>query len=142
MITLNQIKKLLKEWFMAHPQVRHFYWGDLSGYNAVRDKEFFSVNIEYLDTNLNQKTMSHSYRISIGDMVDSNQPDQEDEVISDAMLIAADFFAQFELMEEFTIQRSTNIQPFSETTNDRIAGVVFRVVLNVPRKANECGIPS
>lgn len=141
MTTLNQIKKLLKNWFGNHKQVKHFFWGDMSDYNAIRDKEYVSVNVEYLETNLNQKMMNHSCRISIGDLVNPNYSDHEDEVISDTMLIAQDFFAKFETVEDFTLQRLTNIQPFSDTTTDRTAGVVFRIVLSVPRKANECAIP-
>lgn len=90
---------------------------------------------------LRQKIMNHSYRISIGDLVNPNYPEHEDEVIIDTILIAQDFFAKFETMEDFTLQRSTNSQPSSDATNDRTAGVVFRIVLSVPRKANECSVP-
>lgn len=141
MTTLNQIKTLLKEWFTNHLQVRHFYWGDVSDYSAVKDKEYVSVNIEYINSNLTDAFMNHNYRISIGDLANPNYPEMDDEAISDAMSIAQDFFAVFELKEEFNLVLSSNIQPFTESTTDRMSGVVFRIVLQVPRKPNECAVP-
>lgn len=142
MITLNKIKTILKTWFEGHKQVRHFYWGDVYDYSAETGKEYVSVNTEYIDTNLNGKFLNHSYRISIGDLIDPNVPEQEHEIISDCMNIATDFFAYMELMEEFTLLTNSNVQPFSDSTGDRISGVAFTIVLQVHRQANECAIPN
>ncbi len=138
MTTLNQIKTLLKNWFLSHRQVRHFYWGDLYNYTAINDKDFVSVNVEFVDSSLNGKMMDHSFRISIGDRVDDNVEGHEDEVISDAVSIANDFFTFLEENEDFTFVMNINVQPFTDDTGDRLSGVVFRVILSVPRMANEC----
>lgn len=141
MTTLNQIKTSLQDWFKNHKQVKHLFWGDVSDYNAAKDKEYVSVNIEYINSNLTDVFMNHNYRISIGDLVNPNYPEMDDEAISDAMSIAQDFFAVFELKEEFNLVLSSNIQPFTESTTDRMSGVVFRIALQVPRKPNECAVP-
>lgn len=85
--------------------------------------------------------MNHHYRISIGDLANPNYPEMDDEAISDAMSIAQDFFAVFELKEEFNLVLPSNIEPFTENTTDRMSGVVFRIALLVPRKPNECAVP-
>jgi len=142
MITLNKIKNILKSWFEGHKQVRHVYWGDVYDYSAETGKEYVSVNAEYVDSNLSGKFIDHSYRISIGDLIDPNIPNPEDEVISDCMNIALDFIAHLELMEDCTLLTNSNVQPFSDSTGDRISGVAFTIVLQVHRQANECAIPN
>ncbi len=142
MITLNKIKTILKDWFENHKQVHHFYYGDVYGYAAIPDKDYVSVNAEFLESNLSGKFMNHSYRISIGDLVDVNIEGHEDEAISDCMNIAGDFFSYLDLVEEFTLLMNSNVQPFSDDTGDRISGVVFRIVLQAHRKANECSTPN
>ncbi|GEM_PF-3204712 len=82
--------------------------------------------------------MDHSCRISIGDRADGNVGGHEDEIISDAVSIANDFFTFREEFDDFTIIMNTNVQPFTDGSNDRLSGVVFRVILSVPRLANEC----
>jgi len=142
MLTLNQIKKILQDWFLNHKQVRHFFWGNVQDYIAISNKEYTSINAEFVSSNYSDKFLNHSFRIAIGDLVNPNYPDLETEVISDSMNIANDFISHFEQMEGFVFQKSGSIQPFTDSDGDRISGVVFVVVLQVPRRANDCQTPT
>lgn len=47
----------------------------------------------------------------------------EDEVISDAVSIANDFFTFLEENDDFTFVMNSNIQPFTDDTGDRFSGL-------------------
>lgn len=142
MLTLNQIKKLLQDWFLNHKQVRHFFWGNVQDYIAVSNKEYTSINAEFINSSYSDKFLNHSFRIAIGDLINPNHPEQETEVISDSMSIANDFISHFEQMEGFIFQKSGSIQPFTDSDGDRISGIVFVFVLQIPRRANDCQTPT
>lgn len=141
MLTLNQIKKILQDWFLNHKQVRHFFWGNVQDYISVSNKEYTSINAEFISSNYSDKFLNHSFRIAIGDLINPNYPEQETEVISDSLSIANDFISHFEQMEGFIFQKSGSIQPFTDSDGDRISGIVFVFVLQVPRRANDCQTP-
>lgn len=141
MITLNQIKHTISSFFTSHKQVRHFFYGDANKYSGIVNKDFISVNCEYISSTLSGKALNHSFRISIADRIDPNHQEQEDEVISDAILIANDFFAFIDLQEEILFTKSSSLQPFSDDNRDRTAGIVFTLILQVQRKANNCITP-
>lgn len=141
-MTLSEIKMLLLLWFSDHPQITAAYWGTNSDLAGRKDKEYALVNIEYLNTNVLPKQLSHSYLITIADRIDPNFKDIQDVVISDSMMVAEDFFAFLDTLPNVTATGNTSIQPFVDDLPDRLAGITFRVVLTVPRKVTSCDKPN
>jgi hypothetical protein len=142
MKTLNQLKKLLVTFFENHKQVNSVYYSDDFSFNAERSLNYPVCNIEYLESNMANKKLAHSYRIVLGDLLDANIEGHEDEILSDMMLIAEDFFAWLQYNESFEFIKSSSIQKFSDDTSDRVSGLVFRISISTIRTANTCIIPT
>lgn len=138
MITLNQLKYKLIDFFKNHKQVNEVSYADNFSFAANRQLVYPVVNIEHLEANVQDKKINHSYNIIIGDLIEAANTQSEDEVISDAMQIAEDFFAWLWEQKEFVFIKSANIQKFSDDNGDRVSGITFRVALSIIRSQNIC----
>ncbi|MBN9295384.1 MAG: hypothetical protein J0I41_00165 [Filimonas sp.] len=141
MITLNQIKYKLIDFFKNHKQVNEVSYTDDFSFAANRELIYPVVNIEYLEANVQDKKINHSYNMIIGDLIDAANTQSEDEVISDAMQIAEDFFAWLWEQKEFVFMKNTNIQKFSDDNGGRVSGITFRIALSILRNQNICNTP-
>jgi hypothetical protein len=79
--------------------------------------------------------------VVLGDLTDENVEDIDDEIFSDMVLIAEDFFSWLQEEDGFTSRKSSNIQKFIDDTHDRVSGLVVRIDLSVVSSQNECAIP-
>lgn len=140
-LTLNQIKFLLIEFFEHHGQTNSVLYCDDFDFNAERNLIYPVTNIEYLESNISGKNNTHSYKIILGDLYDQNIKGHADEIQSDMMKIAEDFFSWAQDFEGFDFQKSVNIQKFVDDTDDRTAGLVFKFQLGTIRSQNTCSIP-
>lgn len=141
-MTLNQLKYRLIQFFEGHAQINQTVYADDFDLNAERNLLYPVVNLEWLNSNINNKVTNHRYKITIGDKVDENLEGIEDEVFSDSMLIAEDFFSWLQVQEGFNFNKISSIQKFSDDTRDRVSGIVFQIELAVVRPQNECSIPN
>jgi len=142
MLTLNAIKIKLKAWFAEHAQINDVRYEDDFSFNAERNLSYPVTNIEFLDAAINNTYLNYNFKVSIGDMTDPNQPHQVDDVYSDSILVAEDFFAYLQREEGWVFNKSTSIQKFTDDTGDRVAGIVFRITLSVVRSQNTCATPT
>ena len=142
MQTLNSLKQILIAFFEQHKQIKAVKYEDDFNFNAERALEYPVCNIEYAESNLTNKKLAHTYKIILGDLVDVNIEGHEDEIYSDLMLIAEDFFAWLQYQEGFEFIKSSSIQKFSDDTSDRVSGFTFRITLSLIRTANICIIPT
>ena len=92
MKTLNQIKYLLINFFETHGQINSTHYEDDFDFNAERKLKYPVSNIEYIESNVSGKQTTHSYKIVLADLVDQNIKGHEDEIQSDVLQIAEDFF--------------------------------------------------
>jgi len=138
MKTLNQLIYLLTGFFESHAQINQSCYEDDFNFNAERKLSYPDSNIEYLESNISGKTTSHLYQVTLADLYSEDIKGHADEIQSDLMLVAEDFFAWAQEQNDFTFQRSVNIQKF---TDDRTAGLTFRVQLMDIRSQNKCAIP-
>jgi len=142
MLTLNQIKYKLIAFFENHAQIKDVKYEDDFDFSAERNLVYPICNIEYLSSTVSGKETSHSFKIVLGDLYDVNIKGQSDEIQSDMLLIAEDFFSWAQDFEGFNFQKSVTIQKFVDDKSDRTSGIVFRVSLTVIRTQNTCQIPS
>lgn len=141
MKTLNQIKHLLLEFFNSHGQVASVLYLDDFDFNSERNLTYPAVNIEYIDSTVRNKETLHSFKVVLADLVNQNIDGHEDEIFSDLLLIAEDFFTWAQESYDFDFQKSVNIQKFQDDTGDRTSGLVYRFQLKVIRSQNICSIP-
>lgn len=142
MLTLNQIKYKLIEFFNSHAQINQVVYSDDFDFNAERNLNYSLVNIEYLDSNISNRLMNHRFKFVIADLLNTEIEGHSDEIVSDCLQIAEDFFAWLYDQPEWSFNKSSSIQKFADDTSDRTSGVVFIVTLGVIRKQNSCEAPT
>ena len=67
MKTLNELKQIIKGYFESHAQINSVYYCDDFDFNAERSIQYPVVNIEYLNSNINDKLMNHIFKVVIAD---------------------------------------------------------------------------
>lgn len=140
MLSLNQIKLKLKDYFNLHAQIASVYSEKNFDFSAEKHINYPTVNIEFITANVSNKTLSYSFKIVLADMTGGNK-DLEDEVESDLLLIAEDLFAYLQQSEGLIFDKSTTLNKFTDDKGDRTSGFVFTISLGVIRSQNECATP-
>ena len=140
-MTLNNLKQILTSFFESHSMINTVLFGDDWKLNSERKNIYPLVNIEYINSQFNNKFMSHNFRIVVCDLMDIGTDNQVDEIFSDSLQIADDFSSFIQEQEGIVWNRSGQINKLIDDTGDRVAGVYFNISLNVMRSMNECQIP-
>jgi hypothetical protein len=139
MLTLNQIKILLTDFFNSHNMINSVYYMDDFDFNAESSIDYPVVNIEYLNSAITDKVFNHNFKIVIGDITVPDNYEMEDMVHSDTLQIAEDFFTFLQNYNgNLIFDRASSIQKFVDDTGDRICGIVFTIRLGTIRAQNTC----
>ena len=141
MVTLNQIKYKLIDFFKKHKQINHVSYSESFDFSAERNLSYPAVNIEYMQSSMQGKKMIHSFNIVIGDLIDADNGRTDDEIYSDALQITEDFFTYLNEDYSFELSKNSSIQKFADSNGDRVSGVTFTVSLIAMRHQNKCIIP-
>ncbi|MDO9374551.1 MAG: hypothetical protein Q7T76_09040 [Ferruginibacter sp.] len=142
MKTLNQIKETLKYFFKNHEQLNTTVYGDDFDFQAEREIKYPVAHIEYLNSIAADKTNTHSYRITLSDLVDQNLSGHEDEILSDMMLIAEDLYTWAADNDGFIFIKNIAFEKFLDDAHDRTSGIVFNIQLATIMRQNTCAIPN
>jgi hypothetical protein len=142
MKTLNEIKILLKAWFNNHALINSVYYCDDWDFNSERSINYPVVNLEYLNSNINNTTINHNYKVVIADVVEANNTEMEDNIHSDSLQVAEDFYTYLQNLEGITFNRVSTINKFTDDTGDRASGIIFTITIAVIRPQNRCSAPT
>lgn len=142
MKTLNELKQILIDYFQNHAWINSVYYMDDFDFNAERSIDYPVVNIEYVNSNINDKVFNHFFKVVIADIVEPDNTEQEDNVHSDALQVAEDFFTSLNEIEGVIFNKISSINKFTDDTGDRACGIVFTFTLGVIRPQNRCVIPT
>lgn len=141
MLTLNNIKGILKTYFNSHALINSVYYEDDFDFNAERSIDYPVANVEYLNSNISDKTMNHNFKIVLADLTEPENNEMEDNIHSDSLQIAEDLFTYLQNYEGFSFNKSSTINKFTDDTSDRATGIVFTIQLSVVRPQNRCNTP-
>jgi hypothetical protein len=141
MLTLNQIKEILVDFFNEHAQVNTVIYADDFDYNAERNQLYPAINIQYLSSNISNKTINHTFKFVYLNYLTEGNINLNNEIYSDGIQIAEDFFSFIGDYEGIIFSKSSNIQKFKNDTGDMVAGIVFTLIISVMRPQNKCVIP-
>lgn len=142
-MTLNQVKKYLKDWFSASPFINTVEVSSKQDYHDKRDVNYPFCHLEYVSNSTNSNYNVYNFVITVAD-IQNNQLSQRnvDEIQNDCNLLASDFIDYHSVENApFDMDENIMINPFSEQNTDRTAGVTFAVRLSVFRAKNTCIIP-
>ena len=121
-------------------QIKAVYNDDPSRIISNRSKEYVFANVEFLDSNVVGKVMNYNFQITLADLL-TPLKDNEIDIYDETLTIAEDFFTYIQYHQDFNYLRNASISKFQDSDGDRIAGITFRVTLQVIRSQNECQIP-
>lgn len=140
MLTLNQLKYRFIHFFENHKQIKQVCYLDQYNFSAMRNLQYPVVNIEFNQSSIQDKFFVHSFNVFIGDKIQPDNINTEDEIVSDAMQIAEDFFTAFRYDYDMDMKPASNIQAVSDNFGDRVSGIVFTVQVYLGRLYNSCAI--
>ncbi|WP_316841364.1 hypothetical protein [Pedobacter gandavensis] len=139
-MNLNQVSFIINDFFDSHLQVNTIMNGNAKDFIAKRDKEYFAVNYEFINSGINGKIMNFNFSITIGDLLNEAH-DNENNIFSDCLTIAEDFYTYMADVNGVIFNKSSNIQKFEDGDGDRISGITFNIQLGVIRSQNICVLP-
>lgn len=141
-MTLKEVRSLLNDLADDHKQINDFGWGDIWELGESQSITYPLMYCTIQNSNVTGKTFNLSLSILFCDLVFGDNKN-EDDVISDQMLICQDIIAQLRSDTfEFTLGNSINVNFFNERLSDLVAGVQATITLVLPYVADRCAVPS
>lgn len=141
-MTIKEVKKLLNNLAIDHKQINDFGWGDVWEIGESKSITYPLMYCTIQNSNVSGKTFNLSLSIIFADLVFEDEKN-EDDVISDQMLICQDIIAQLRSDTfDFTLGQSVNVNFFTERLSDLVAGVQATISLALPYVADRCAVPS
>lgn len=141
-MTIKEVRSLLNNLAIDHKQINDFGWGDFWELGESKSITYPLMYCTIESSNVTGKTFNLSLSIIFADLVFGDEKN-EDDVISDQMLICQDIIAQLRSDTfDFTLGNSVNINFFTERLSDLVAGVQASITLALPYVADRCAVPS
>jgi hypothetical protein len=141
-MTIKEVKSLLNNLAIDHKQINDFGWGDVWELGESKSITYPLMYCTIQSSNVSGKTFNLSLSILFADLVFEDEKN-EDDVISDQMLVCQDIIAQLRSDSfDFTLGNTVNINFFTERLSDLVAGVQASITLALPYVADRCAVPS
>jgi hypothetical protein len=141
-MTIKEVKSLLNNLAIDHKQINDFGWGDVWELGESKSITYPLMYCTIESSNVTGKTFNLSLSIIFADLVFEDEKN-EDDVISDQMLVCQDIIAQLRSDTfDFTLGNTVNINFFTERLSDLVAGVQASITLALPYIADRCAVPS
>lgn len=142
MITKNTIYKSFKDFANNHLQIKDYGYGDLWEISQSEATTYPLFWVSPQPCNVGGNTISYIYSIVVADRVLDGETN-EVEVESDTFQICLDFlaFLNDQSENEFYLEETTQISPFTERFKDDVAGNTMTITINADFDYNECAIP-
>jgi hypothetical protein len=142
MYTLNQVKNILKNWFDNHGMISSVYYLDDFDFNSSRNIIYPVVNISFQNSNISNNVLYYNFQITLASMVNVDNSNDEDNVKSDMIQIAEDFYTYIQNYNGLIFNKISTLNPFTDDTADRTSGIVFNIGIGTIRKQNRCDTPT
>lgn len=150
-MTLNQVIARIEAIALAHRQISHFYYGNLSEWLSQDSGKVIypACFVEHNTSNISStgKFLTHNFRVYFLDLVHmvNESGANENEVLSDQMSVAGDIIA---LMKDHVYEDTWFIEGvapmtlYSEKLNDYVAGVSIDLPVQTYYLTDACAVPA
>jgi len=142
-MNIKQYRDAIKLFFSQHVQINTVKSGNQFVFNAKSDIVYRIAHVEYIRQRTTDTEKSYDFIITVADIFDVNQPDSEEDIISDCSQICQDVLDYFsnQIGAVYTVRENVNIDPWSNGHKDRARGAIFTLTFTETRTANDCEIP-
>lgn len=141
-LTLNQTIKLLKDIALSHYQINSVYFGDVWEFLAQPDNTYPAMFYSLTGASITERNLDMNFSFFFLDRQLQNE-DNENEVLSDQLLIAQDVYAMMKSPKfSWEIGTSATLEFFTENEKDYLAGVKMDLTITYPFLSDRCQIPT
>lgn len=144
MLTINQIKRKLKEIQENHLRLNSFYFGDFSSIGASEPHRYSLLAADLLPGTLIKGIRQSRLILVVADLVNEDESNKN-EVLSDTERDLLDVYSQlWEYLEVNGIElmRDGTITDFSDRWDDNVAGHQIEITIQQFFANDRCQIPS
>lgn len=146
--TLNQIIKTVEGYVAAHKQLNTFQFGDPWEFAESEEVIYPALFMVNGNVEVTERELTHNFQLIFADRINEDNPadadSQENEVLSDMREVALDILALLHNpinRDNFTLNKSANLQPFTERFKDLTAGWVMDIKIRQPMLYDRCQVP-
>lgn len=141
-LTLNQTIKLIKDIALSHYQINSVYFGDVWEFLAQPDNTYPAMFYSLTGASITERNLDMSFSFFFLDRQLQNE-DNENEVLSDQLLIAQDIYAMMKSPKfSWEMGTSATLEFFTENEKDYLAGVKMDLTITYPFLADRCQVPN
>jgi hypothetical protein len=148
--TLNQIIALTDSYVAAHKQLNTFQFGNPWEFAESEEVLYPALYMVNGNIAIDGNTLYHTFNLLICDRIDYNMDNpadknaQENEVLSDMREVSLDILALFNNpanRENFYLEQTATLEPFTERFKDWTAGWNVTIRLKQSMSYNRCQVP-
>lgn len=148
MKTLNQLIQRIRELALAHKQIRRFKTGLAGDLFADHTAKYPACCLQYTAGNISTSgnATTVNFRMFLMDLVhvSADTKDNENDVLSDMLLIMQDMVAEMNNgnFNDWFLSSDNSLQAFTEGDNDLYAGWYMDFSIRMIYRQNVCEVPS
>lgn len=150
-MTLNQVIARIQAIALAHKQINHFYYGNLSEWLAQESGkvQYPACFVEHNTGAITStgKTTTHNFRLYFLDLVNmvNEAGANETEVLSDMTSVAQDIIALMKdhaYEDSWFVEGTATMTLYSEKLTDHVAGVSIDLPVQTYYLTDACAVPA
>ena len=152
--TLNNVIDTLKCVGEDHKQIKTVTTGDLFDIDLNKNTLFPLLHINLVNVNAGKGQMQYNFQLVVADLVEPNEAENEQEVLSDTLSIMLDIVAIFKNGEKLYLYNTVHgeearywttddftLEPFTERFDNAISGFTLNLPIVIEWVYDTCNIP-
>ena len=152
--TYNNVIDTIKCVGEEHLQIQAVTTGDIWDVDLNKNTLFPLLDIATIDVNASAGQLQHNFQLVVADIVEPNEAENEQEVLSDTLSIALDIIATFRSSSTLYLSSASagqearyftaddfTLEPFTERFDNTLAGWTVNLPIVIEWVYDTCNIP-
>tara|TARA_R110000824_G_scaffold51324_6_gene143261 strand:- start:6927 stop:7436 length:510 start_codon:yes stop_codon:yes gene_type:complete len=153
--TYNNVIDTIKCVGEGHHQIKAVTTGDIWDIDLNKNTLFPLLHINTINVNASKGQLQHNFQLVIADIVEPNESENEQEVLSDTLSIALDIIATFRSGSTLYLSSTSagqearyftaddfTLEPFTERFDNTLAGWTLSLPIVIEWAYDTCNIPT
>ena len=153
--TYNNVIDTIKCVGEGHIQIQAVTTGDIWDIDLNKNTLFPLLHINIISVNASKGQLQHNFQLVVADIVEPNESENEQEVLSDTLSIALDIISIFrngETLYHYNIDHGEEarywttddftLEPFTERFDNTLAGWTLNLPIVIEFPYDTCNIPT
>tara|TARA_R110002020_G_scaffold21591_2_gene73480 strand:+ start:953 stop:1462 length:510 start_codon:yes stop_codon:yes gene_type:complete len=153
--TYNNVIDTIKCVGEEHLQIQAVTTGDIWDVDLNKNTLFPLLHIATIDVNASAGQLQHNFQLVVADIVEPNEAENEQEVLSDTLSIALDIIATFRSSSTLYLSSASvgqearyftaddfTLEPFTERFDNTLSGWTVNLPIVIEWTFDTCNIPT